>query len=93
MGIKAEMCSDCYKTGHFRKDFPAGRHWFDYCKEDKENWEYYLSNAEETMDTGSEEDGNFLCWIKKLEQEKRHLILYSDKKKKVLISVIIQDEL
>ena len=55
------MCSDCYKTGHFRKDFPAGRHWFDYCKEDKENWEYYLSNAEETMDTGSEEDGNFLC--------------------------------
>ena len=33
LGIKEEMCTDCYKTNHFRKDCPGGRHWLDYCKE------------------------------------------------------------
>ena len=33
LGEKEEMCTECYRSGHFRKNCPESRGWSDYCKE------------------------------------------------------------
>ena len=39
LGDKEEMCADCFRTGHFKKDCPGPRKWVDYCEEFKRVWE------------------------------------------------------
>ena len=39
IGEKEEMCADCFRTGHFKKDCPGARKWMDYCQEFKILWD------------------------------------------------------
>ena len=39
LGDKEEMCADCFRTGHYRKDCPGPRKWIEYCEEFKGVWE------------------------------------------------------
>ena len=46
---KEEMCSDCYRVGHFKRDCPGPRAWTEYCQEFRKEWEMF------TMDDTDEE--------------------------------------
>ena len=50
MGIKEEMCSDCFSTQHFRRSPECAglRDWSEYCKEFARQWED-LSQEEVVM--------------------------------------------
>ena len=39
IGEKEEMCADCFRTGHYKKDCPGARNWLEYCKEFKDLWD------------------------------------------------------
>ena len=39
IGEKEEMCADCFRTGHFKKDCPGARKWSEYCQEFKNLWD------------------------------------------------------
>ena len=39
IGEKEEMCADCFRTGHYKKDCPGARKWMEYCQEFKNLWE------------------------------------------------------
>ena len=46
---KEEMCSDCYRVGHYKRDCPGPRPWTEYCQEFRKDWEAF------TMDDTDEE--------------------------------------
>ena len=84
IGENEEMCTDCYKTGYFRKDCPGSRSWLEYFKEFKDNWEYLL--AERGDDEGSEEQiddemRSIVAKLRKSEQEKKDLERKNEKEK------------
>ena len=58
-----EMCTVCYRTGHFRRNCPGGRNWSDYCKEFGEEWDYLVDNVEEEeeeINLNGEDDYNIV---------------------------------
>ena len=66
---KSEMCSDCYRIGHYKKDCPGARNWMDYCKEFKTVWDEVMldRNEEFSAPTGLDaEESRLLSMNKEL---------------------------
>ena len=73
---RIEMCADCYRTGHFRRDCPGSREWSEYCKDFKEAWENIMKkeNDEGTEEVHiTQEDARLLDMIKEKEMENEML--------------------
>ena len=72
LGDKEEMCSECYRPGHYRKDCSGSRKWSDYCKEFRENWEHLLANKDEDEieDQEDEESESIMSRLRKSEKRK-----------------------
>ena len=80
---KDEMCTDCYRIGHFRKECPGGRKWSDYCKEFRDKWSYFVSQVEEDESEEMVEDDNgYTSKLRKVEAEKEELLKKSEKEGK-----------
>ena len=45
LGEHADMCTECYKTGHYRKECPGSRKWAEYCKEFRNTWDNLMSKV------------------------------------------------
>ena len=60
---KEEMCSDCYRVGHYKRDCPGPRPWTEYCQEFRKDWEAYAmddTDEEHVAPTGEEESRLFV---------------------------------
>ena len=72
VGEKSEMCSDCYRVGHYKKDCPGERNWMEYCREFKEVWDEVMldRNDEFQVPTGLDtEQSRLLSMNKELVSE------------------------
>ena len=73
IGDKEEMCSECYKTGHYRKDCSGQRSWSDYCKEFKELWENLINlnmEEEEVDEHETNDETSVVSRLRKSEKER-----------------------
>ena len=79
LGEAQEMCTGCYRTGHFRRNCPGGRNWSDYCKEFGEEWKYLVENVEEEeeeINLNVEDDYNIVARLRKTEKEKQLFLTF-----------------
>ena len=68
---KEEMCSDCYRVGHFKRDCPGPRLWTEYCQEFRKEWEAFAmsDNDEEHEVPNGEEESRLFALNKALTKE------------------------
>ena len=87
LGDKSDMCTECYREGHYRKDCPGSRAWSDYCVEFREIWEKLLNEVWDTDDSEevlSEDSSSILAKLAKSEKEKKELHRRHEREQKEL---------
>ena len=85
LGYKSDMCTNCYKEGHFKRDCPGSRKWEDYCKEFKDLWEGLVSERYENEDLEQaveNDDDGLLSKVSKSEKEKKKILKKNEEEKK-----------
>ena len=89
LGDKEDMCTECYRTGHYRKDCKGSRNWSEYCAEFKDMWDTLMSQVydnEESEGVVNEEDSRLLSKLTISERERRKVVIQSEKEKTELTS-------
>ena len=86
LGERADMCTECYREGHFRRECPGSRNWSEYCVEFKEIWEKqmnYICESDE-MEEPVGEDSSLLTRLARSEREKKEQKRISEKEQQEL---------
>ena len=82
LGDKEDMCTECYRPGHYRKDCKGSRNWLEYCAEFKDMWDQLMAQvyeSEESEELVHEEDSRLLKKLTESERERRKVIKDSEK--------------
>ena len=76
-GSRMEMCTECYRTGHFRVDCPGSRDWGEYVDEFNKAWESLMVNNdvnEEDAIVNTEEDSRLISIVREKMSENEDLL-------------------
>ena len=87
LGDKADMCTECYKVGHYRRECPGSRTWAEYCKEFKDTWDSLMTQVYNSNDNEihtSEEESSMLYKLTKSEKEKTEILRKNEEEKREL---------
>ena len=82
LGDKEDMCTECYRSGHYRKDCKGSRNWLEYCAEFKDLWDKLMSQVYESEESDGvvhEKDSRLIKKLTESEKERRKVIKESEK--------------
>lgn len=92
---REEMCSDCFRPGHFRKDCPGARNWKTYCEDFEDMWNLAMSennsdgDDEEEVDSG---ETRLMKMNKEMKKQVNDLISQKEKAENELKKHIAQSQ-